>query len=74
VSTNDIIGGNSGSPLLDAQGQLVGLLFDGNIHAISGNFWYDAARNRAVSVHPAIMRVALTQVYDAGGLARELGL
>jgi hypothetical protein len=74
VSTNDIIGGNSGSPLINARGEIVGLVFDGNIHAISGNYWFDAARNRTVSVHPAIMRVALTQVYPAGAVARELGL
>jgi hypothetical protein len=74
VTTNDIIGGNSGSPLVNAKGEVVGLIFDGNIHSISGGFWFDAEKNRAVSVHPAIMRVALTQVYDTGAIARELGL
>lgn len=74
VSTNDIIGGNSGSPLVNAKGEIVGLIFDGNIHAISGAYWFDATRNRAVSVHPAILRVALTQVYEAAAIARELGL
>ncbi len=74
VTTNDIIGGNSGSPLVSASGDIVGLVFDGNTHAISGAYWYDAPRNRAVSVHPAIMRLALTHVYDVGALAAELGL
>ena len=40
-TTNDIVGGNSGSPLVDAQGRLVGLAFDGNIHSIAGSYWYD---------------------------------
>lgn len=74
VTTNDIIGGNSGSPLLNARGDIVGLVFDGNIHSIAGAYWVDPALNRAVSVHPAIMRVALTQVYPAAAIARELGL
>jgi hypothetical protein len=74
VTTNDIIGGNSGSPMLNARGEIVGLVFDGNIHAIPGNYWFDATRNRTVGVHPAIMRVALTQVYDAPAIAKELGL
>lgn len=74
VTNNDIVGGNSGSPLLDAQGRIVGLVFDGNIHSISGSYWFDTAKNRSISVHPAIMRLALTQVYDTGPLARELGL
>ncbi len=74
VTTNDIIGGNSGSPLLNARGEVVGLVFDGNIHSISGAYWFDAARNRAVAVHPAIMRMALTEVYGASAIAKELGL
>jgi hypothetical protein len=73
-TNNDIVGGNSGSPLVDAQGRLVGLMFDGNIHSISGSYWFDTAKNRAIAVHPAIMKAALTQVYDASWIARELGL
>jgi hypothetical protein len=73
LSTNsDIVGGNSGSPLIDASGAIVGLLFDGNIHSISGSYWFDAAKNRAVAVHPAIMREALGKVYGAEGLLAEL--
>jgi hypothetical protein len=71
---NDIVGGNSGSALINAQGEVVGLMFDGNIHAISGSYWFDPVRNRSVAVHPAIMRAALTQVYGATALADELGL
>jgi len=73
-TNNDIVGGNSGSPLINANAELVGLLFDGNIHSISGNYWFDAARNRAIAVHPAIMKAALTEVYGAHEIARELGL
>jgi hypothetical protein len=70
---NDIVGGNSGSPLINAKGDIVGLMFDGNIHSISGAYWFDDKRNRAVAVHPAIILAALTKVYDAKELLRELG-
>jgi hypothetical protein len=73
-TNNDIVGGNSGSPLVNAKGEMVGLIFDGNIHSISGTYWFDTEKNRAVAVHPAIMRVALTDIYGADWLARELGL
>jgi hypothetical protein len=73
ISTNsDIIGGNSGSPLIDAEGHLVGLMFDGNIHSISGDYWFDAAKNRAIALHPAIMREALDKVYGAKVLLQEM--
>lgn len=72
-TNNDIVGGNSGSPLIDARGAIVGLLFDGNIHSISGSYWFDAEKNRAVAVHPAIMREALSKVYRADALLAELG-
>src|SRR6202165_5493654 len=63
ISTNnDIVGGNSGSPLIDADGRIVGLMFDGNIHSIAGRYWFDAANNRAIAVHPAIIREALHKV------------
>ena len=75
LSTNsDIVGGNSGSPLIDGDGRIVGLMFDGNIHSISGAYWFDTDLNRAVAVHPAIIREALTKVYDADALAAELGI
>jgi hypothetical protein len=72
VTTNDIVGGNSGSPLVDAQGRLVGLAFDGNIHSIAGSYWYDESKNRAVAVHPGIILTALRQVYGAQALANEI--
>jgi hypothetical protein len=66
------VGGNSGSPVIDAQGNLVGLAFDGNIHSLSGNYWYDAEHNRAVAVHPAIILTALRDVYGAKDLVTEI--
>lgn len=74
VTTNDIVGGSSGSAMVNAAGEIVGLIFDGNIHSISGSYWYDAAKNRAVAVHPAYMRTALEQVYNAKEIVAELGL
>jgi hypothetical protein len=73
ATSNDIVGGNSGSPLIDARGRLVGLMFDGNIHSISGDYWFDAERNRAIAVHPAIIKEALDKVYGATALLSELG-
>jgi peptidase S46-like protein len=73
-TNNDIVGGNSGSPLIDAQGRIVGLIFDGNIHSISGAYWFDAAQNRAVAVDTAAIREALAKVYRAAALADELGV
>ena len=73
-TNNDIVGGNSGSALINARGEIVGLMFDGNIHSIAGSYWVDPALNRAVAVHPAIIRVALTQVYSLPAIAKELGL
>ena len=71
-TSNDIVGGNSGSPLIDAQGHMVGLMFDGNIHSIAGIYWFDPANYRAVAVHPAIIREALQKVYGAKALLAEL--
>src|SRR3569833_3026711 len=72
-TNNDIVGGNSGSPLLDASGRLVGLIFDGNIHSIAGSYWFDPELNREVAVHPAIMLEGLRKVYKANELLAELG-
>jgi len=71
-TTSDIVGGNSGSPLIDVEGRIVGLMFDGNIHSIAGHYWFDAAKNRAIAVHPAIIREALEKVYGAKSLLNEL--
>jgi hypothetical protein len=72
-TSNDIVGGNSGSPLIDVEGRIVGLMFDGNIHSVAGHYWFNAANNRAIAVHPAIMREALDKVYNAKSLLAELG-
>ena len=72
VSTCDIIGGNSGSPVIDREGQLIGLIFDGNIESLVGRFVYDDSTNRAVAVHAAVMIEVLRKLYDAGALADEL--
>jgi hypothetical protein len=71
-TNNDIVGGNSGSPLLDRYGKIVGLMFDGNIHSISGAYGFDESKNRAVAVDTAIIREALIKVYRAQNLLDEL--
>ncbi len=72
-SSNDIVGGNSGSPLLNAKGDIVGVVFDGNRHSVAGAFWYNPVDNRAVSVDTAALLQALRVVYGAHGLLTELG-
>jgi hypothetical protein len=68
----DIIGGNSGSPVIDKKGELVGLVFDGNIESLPGNYFYDEAVNRGVSVDARAIIHALDKVYGATGLVAEL--
>ena len=72
VSTGDIIGGNSGSPVVNRDGQLVGLIFDGNIESLAGDFVYEDEKNRAVAVHSAGMMQGLRKLYGANALADEL--
>jgi hypothetical protein len=72
VTTNDIIGGNSGSPVINAAGEVVGLIFDGNIESLVGDFVYEGATNRAVAVHTAGMTEALRKLYGGGKIVEEL--
>lgn len=72
VSTNDIIGGNSGSPMINMKGECVGLIFDGNIESLPGNFIFDEEYNRTVSVHSGGIVAALRYIYKADALVTEL--
>ena len=72
VTTNDIIGGNSGSPVVNAKGEYVGLIFDGNIQSLVGRYAYDETRNRAVAVHSSGILEAMRTIYGMDALAAEL--
>jgi Peptidase S46 len=71
-TTNDIIGGNSGSPLIDRDARIVGLIFDGNIYSLGGDYGYDPVRNRAISVDSRALLEAMTKVYHADRLVSEI--
>ncbi|MBX7096602.1 MAG: S46 family peptidase [Myxococcaceae bacterium] len=71
-TTNDIIGGNSGSPMVNAKGEVIGLVFDGNIHSLGGEYGFDEKLNRAVAVHSAAITEALEKIYGAKRLVDEL--
>jgi len=72
TATLDIVGGNSGSPIIDARGDIVGLAFDGNIHSIAGIYWYRSEDNRAIGVDVRAIHLALEKVYGATTLLREM--
>ncbi len=72
VSSCDIIGGNSGSPVINQNAELVGLVFDGNIESLVGDSVFDETANRCVAVHSAFIIEGLRKLYDAGKLADEI--
>ena len=72
VTTNDIIGGNSGSPVVNRAGEIVGLVFDGNIESLVGDFVYEGETNRTVAVHTAAMTEVLRKLYNTPALVNEL--
>ena len=74
VSTNDIIGGNSGSPVINAAGEVIGAAFDGNIHSLGGSYGYDGELNRTVTVSTAAITEALRNIYRQPRLLEELGV
>jgi Peptidase S46 len=71
-STNDIIGGNSGSPVVNKDAQVVGLIFDGNIESLGGEYGFDETVNRAVAVHSEGIIQALGRIYHADRIVNEL--
>ncbi|MFN3932052.1 MAG: S46 family peptidase [Brevundimonas sp.] len=74
ASTNDIIGGNSGSPVINAEGEVIGAAFDGNIHSLGGSFGYDGDLNRTVTVSTAAITEVLRTVYPNPRILEELGV
>jgi Peptidase S46 len=72
VSTNDIIGGNSGSPTINKNRELVGLIFDGNMQSLVGNFDYDESVNRSISVDVRAMLEVMRKIFNATEVVDEL--
>jgi len=72
VTTNDIVGGNSGSAMVNRKGEVVGLIFDGNLQMLPGYFIYEESINRAVSVDSRAILEALEKVYKAAELVKEI--
>jgi hypothetical protein len=74
VSTHDIVGGNSGSPVINTRGEVVGTVFDGNIYQLPNSFVYTDEQMRSVSVHVAVVIESLRKIYGATRILEELGL
>jgi hypothetical protein len=72
ISTNDIIGGNSGSPVINAKGEFVGIIFDGNEHSLIWNYEFSDIKGRAVSVHSSGILECLDKIYNAQALVEEI--
>lgn len=72
VTTNDIIGGNSGSPMINKEGEIVGLVFDGNIQSLGGEYGFDESVNRTVAVHSDAIIESLQKIYGATRVLEEL--
>jgi hypothetical protein len=72
VSTNDIIGGNSGSPVVNRDGAFVGIIFDGNMESLGWDYFYTEERGRSVSVDARGILEALRKVFGADALVREI--
>ena len=71
-STNDVIGGNSGSPVINKNAEIIGVIFDGNLASLGGDYGYDGRVNRSIAVHSAAILDALEKIYGATRLAAEL--
>jgi hypothetical protein len=72
ATTNDIIGGNSGSPVINRAGEYVGLIFDGNIQGLAWRFAFDETQGRAVAVHSSGILLGLRKIYHMDSVADEL--
>ena len=72
VTTNDIIGGNSGSPMINRNAEIVGLVFDGNLPSLGGDYGFDIRNNRTVAVSSRALTESLRLVYGADRLVQEL--
>jgi hypothetical protein len=72
VTTNDIIGGNSGSPVINKDAEIIGLVFDGNIQSLGGEYGFDESVNRTVAVHSDAIIESLKKIYGATRVLEEL--